>query len=276
MNLANTVYNSGAFHAVTSNPRMLPPVRRPSGLPGKRMPLPTRALKPSAKLIEKLVRANKRNLVGRPLHSALRQRDGLSRTSITAAQAGWLVGALAGMGLLGTGISISSIAMTGAGSVVALAAGIGMMRTRRAQSSGAFSIVPLEPEVRRLDAYLDEVSPVLPQSALEKIKRIKETLAHVLPVLGSAQQRGDIPGEELFFAEEMVKRYLPDACRHYADLAAAAKGQVLVVEDRSAQESLDNQLDVLHGRLGRVLDSIAASQASKLAMHEAFIQTKSK
>jgi hypothetical protein len=43
---------------------------------------------------------------------------------------------------------------------------------------------------------------------------------------------------------------------------------------KTPDESLQNQLDVLHGRLRKVLELAAADEVRKLANHETFINSK--
>lgn len=126
-----------------------------------------------------------------------------------------------------------------------------------------------------LDALLADVSPHLPEAALATLARIKATLAQVLTALAEGGNPAlDVSSEERFFAHAMVSRYLPDACRHYIDAAAAVGRSGRLRDGRTLDESLCRQLDTLQSRLERIQANLAAGKAEQLANHEAFLNTK--
>jgi len=63
-------------------------------------------------------------------------------------------------------------------------------------------------------------------------------------------------------------------CRHYLSVRDASKGLSVRPGEKTPEESLQNQLDVLHGRLRKVLELAAADEVRKLANHETFINSK--
>jgi hypothetical protein len=142
-------------------------------------------------------------------------------------------------------------------------------RAHRATQNGCAG--ELTRDVALLDAYLAKVSGDLPPAALGALAAIKETLARAIVALADSDA-SDIGVEETFFIQEMVTRYLPDACRHYVEAARAAGG--VREEGSTAEQSLCRQLEILHARLQRTLTGIAASKARALANHEAFVRTK--
>jgi|GEM_PF-3598874 hypothetical protein len=228
---------------------------------------------PSAALVERLARAHKKNLVGRPLTAALRDTGGKPAAPRPAV-----------LILLVTGVVALTMAPFAGPTVIVAAAGgtalVAAAALWRQQSAArpTTSIASTAGELRRdaaaFDAFLAEISPRLPPEALTALARIKETLVRVIGALASADDAAvDIPAEESFFAHAMVARYLPDACRHYVE-ACAAGGDVPLDDGRTATESLCRQLDILRARLEKTLTKVAAGKADALVRHEAFVRTK--
>ncbi|KFB69615.1 hypothetical protein [Candidatus Accumulibacter vicinus] len=241
--------------------------------------LPARALPrrrqspplPSTRLIERLERANRKHLVGRPLTAALRAGAGKPGEPPPLV----LLMLIGGIGLLVSALFASATIVLAAAGVVALAAAAALWwRHRAASRYDSLTQLGYAGELQRdaecFDDYLEEVSRHLPQAALTTLARTKETLARVIAALAAA----DLAIEETFFVREMVARYLPDACRHYVEATAASGGCVVLEDGSTAEQSLCRQLDMLHARLEKTLARIADGRAQALARHETFVRSK--
>lgn len=255
------------------------PTRRDKWIAG---PLPRRAgpgrgssAKPSPRLLQRLARANKKQLVGRPLAAALRSEAGLREEKRPALAILGLVCLALGVGMLAVGAALAEGWLLAAGAIAAPVGATFFLRRRATSTGQPASVSRLQRDADGLDAYLEAISPSLPQQALAPLALVKETLAKVLSALSDVDQKTtDVPAEELFLAQEMMSRYLPDACRHYLSAANAATGTAVPGQEDVAAGSLCRQLDILQGRLHKTLTMLAASKAEQLANHEAFIRTK--
>lgn len=237
-----------------------------------------RALRPTAPpnttALQKLARANKRHLVGRPLVIAMR-----AQASAVAGDSGimnrlGLPALAAGMAMLISGIAVDlpGLWLTGGATTLISAGLLAHHRMRRGRLVSAFLVS--EADAQALDRYLDQVATRLPQGALDRLSRIKECLARLLPLLTDERQAIDVPLEERFFAQQLVSRYLPDSCRHYVAWLETAGNTMQVDADKTAEQSLCEQIDLLQVRLDRVLAAVTASQAEHLTNHGAFLRGK--
>lgn len=230
----------------------------------------------STRLIERLERANRKHLVGRPLTAALRAGAGKPGGPPPLV----LLMLVGGIALLVSAPFSSATIVFAAAGVAALAAAAALWRQHRTAScDNSLTRVGDAGELQRdaecFDDYLEEVSRHLPQAALTTLAQTKETLARVITALAAADLDSiDLAIEETFFVREMVARYLPDACRHYVEATAVSGGCVVLEDGSTAEQSLCRQLDLLHARLERTLARIADGRAQALARHEAFVRSK--
>lgn len=241
-----------------------------SGSP-KRPPEPP----PGTERIQRLIRANRKALVGRPLTSSL------SRSSVVREGRPYRLYGIA-LTILGGGLVAATLLggfpawLAGAGAITLGAASALAWRYRATSVSPPdMPGMDLGRAAERLDAFLAEVSPHLPAAALATLARVKATLAQVLATLEEGGDRAPgVSGEESFFTHAMVSRYVPDACRHYMDAASAAGRTGLLRDGRTLEDSLCRQLESLQSRLARIQANLAAGKAERLANHEAFLRTK--
>lgn len=230
--------------------------------------------KPSATLIRKVARVYHKNLVGRPLTMALRGPSPLNDGKNRANGLFGMICLAMGFGLMVSGAIFTQIWVFATGAGVVATGGALFLRNRIARRQPFALTGGLNQEAETLDAYLNEISPHLPRSALASLARIKETLARVLTASADGATATDVSPEDQFFIREMVARYLPDACKHYLDVVRTTDGHIPPENRREVDQSLCDQLDILHGRLEKIQATIVAAKARKLASHEAFIKTK--
>lgn len=117
------------------------------------------------------------------------------------------------------------------------------------RSSPPSSLLDIHGQLTRsaaqLDEYLKEISGELPPTALTTIAQIKETFRRLLSHLPSeADSNIELPGEDMFFINQLVSRYLPDVCRHYLE---ARQGAIHSRDGtlESLDDSLNRQLAIL-------------------------------
>ncbi len=225
-----------------------------------------------ARLTERVQRGQRKQAIGRPLAVAIGGQAAATRGMRQAPSIPGLVAMAAG--LAGSVLAaVQGSLLLAALATAALAAGL-CLCLRAAGAGRHGKVGDIARDVAELDALLNRVSPALPQDALRSLAAMKETLARVIEILTNEQRARAVPAEEQFFVREVVSRYLPDLCRHYLSVRLAAQGLDVRHGERTPEELLLSQLDVLHGRLRRVLALAAADEVEKLALHEAFIKAK--
>jgi len=160
-----------------------------------------------------------------------------------------------------------------AGLVLGCAAVVWAAR-RRMPDTAAVADAAGDEAIRKLDRDLRETAALLSEGARANLAELKETLARALRLLRDPEGSGGIPSPERCFVLETVRRYLPDACRHYLALAQAARGDDWEAAKAAAEQSLCRQVHTLRVRLDEVLDNAVARQVQTVLRHETFLRGK--
>ena len=213
----------------------------------------------------RLLRGVRRESLGRPLAAALRVED---RRPPSLAK--YLLVAL-GIACLLAGIATPWILPLAA---MFLGCAAVVEAVRRRTRDGAVSGGSDEDAIRELDENMRETAPLLSDETRATLAEIKETLAEVLRLLRDAEASPAVALADRCFVQESVRRYLPDACRHYMALARAASGPAWEEARAAAELSLRRQLDALHSRLAQILSAAIATRAETLRQHETFLAGK--
>jgi hypothetical protein len=121
-------------------------------------------------------------------------------------------------------------------------------------------------DAEKLDRVLERYASELPSEAILLLVKIKETLGIAMTSTLSL--------DDTLFAREMVARYIPDACQHYCDLKSISRSAVQISADRTAEDSLLEQLQIMETRLSSIHGAIIAEKADMLVHHEKFLRTK--
>lgn len=203
----------------------------------------------------------RRESLGRPLAAALRVEDRGPRSPAKYLLALGIVCVLAGIA--------APWMLTLAAMFVGCAAVV-RRRTRDAALSGHSD----DDAIRELDQNMRETAPLLSDGVRATLAEIKETLAEVLRLLRNAEASAAVSLADRCFVQESVRRYLPDACRHYTALVRAAYGPAWDDARAAAELSLRTQLDALRHRLAQILAEGIATRAQTLRQHETFIVGK--
>lgn len=155
-----------------------------------------------------------------------------------------------------------------AGAMVALLLLLAWLVRYAARDAPALPTGLSEADLHALDELLLAASRKMPDPAQAMLVVIKERLAKVLRAL---REGGSEEAEDAFFVQELVRRYLPDACRSYARWTGVAVG-----DQAAAERSLCSQLAKLIVRLDAILQRIDAGHAQEAANHEAFLDAKNR
>ncbi|MDK2124908.1 hypothetical protein [Parachitinimonas caeni] len=240
-----------------------PPSKRPSRV------VPTAPKPVSDKAVQRLLRANQRDLLGKPLASSLQtspphRAQGKALIGGAICLAGGVAAAIGGLALR----SWSVLALGGA----LLASGAWLLWPRASSSTPTAPPIVNPADAHQLDHYLADIAPRLPEAALQPLTHLKESLARLLPLLTDEARLASLPMDERFFMGQLVSRYLPDACQHYLALLDTAGDNLPA--DSPAEQSFLNQLDLLQARLDKCLQLVLQDQTERLSNHEAFLRSK--
>lgn len=125
----------------------------------------------------------------------------------------------------------------------------------------------------RLDALIDEVRPILGETALAHLAGIRTSVSDVLPRLEAQGQGGD-SGELSFTLRETVMRYLPETLANYAALPPAFRVAHPLEGGRTARQLLDGQLALLDEQLRQAVLLVARGDAQALLANGRFLQDR--
>lgn len=231
-------------------------------LPAK-LPQPQSPVAGGPQALKRIERMKQRQTIGVPLAESLRQRS--ASPAISDARR-YLIG-----GVLATGIGLGVTGVI-SGNAPWLFAGAGMgliaVAIYSVSRSNANDLLPdkLAVDAAELDRVLESYAALLPIEAIALLVKIKEALVRALA--------GTLPLDDALFAKETIARYIPDACRHYCDLKAVSRSSIQISTDRTAEDSLLDQLQIMDDRLTGILDAIISDKADQLAHHEKFLRMK--
>lgn len=124
----------------------------------------------------------------------------------------------------------------------------------------------------RLDALIDEVRPILGETALAHLAGIRASVIDVLPRLEAQDQGGS--GELSFTLRETVMRYLPETLANYAVLPPAFRVAHPLEGGRTARQLLDGQLALLDEQLRQAVLLVARGDAQALLANGRFLQDR--
>lgn len=211
--------------------------------------------------LKRIQRLQQLQAMGKPLADYLRQRPVPADGKWSYFTAGVLVIAVS-FAVIGTiaGRALWLFAAFGMGLLAALL----FIVSRRQLGDHMHEKLTIDAE--KLDRVLEAYAANLPQDAVALLIKMKRSLGIAISSTLSL--------DDTLFTREMVARYIPDACKHYCDLKAIANHGVRTESDRSAEDSLLSQLQILDDRLTDILGTIIADKRNTLVHHEIFLRTK--
>jgi hypothetical protein len=222
-------------------------------------------------LAERVQRVRQQALIGRPLSTVLNATAKTRQPSPLM-----ILLSISSVAVLVLAAFSTQPLLISAAGLAALGTALALWHQRR--SSPPSSLLDIHGHLTRdasqLDEYLKKISGELPPTALTTIAQIKETFRRLLSHLPSEGDSNiDLPGEDMFFINQLVSRYLPDACRHYLE----ARQGIIHSRDgmpESLDDSLNRQLAILQERLLKTLQVISEQHAQALSRHETFLNGK--
>ncbi len=130
---------------------------------------------------------------------------------------------------------------------------------------------PTAPIRQKLEALQKRAKGRLDAEAEAKIASIKTSL---LAALGRLLQTADETDPNLYNVRQIALQYLPDTVDKYLALPPAIAGSEPLMQGKTAKAILHEQLDVLDGALGRLVNSLYQEDAQGLLVHGHFLRDK--
>lgn len=123
------------------------------------------------------------------------------------------------------------------------------------------------------DRLVDASARELPESARERLGRIKALLVRLLPELPQLRESGALAGDDAFFVRQTVVRYVPDALGPFLALSAEGRSRKTADGDDPVR-LLDEQLDLLASKLAALSTLADKARLDTLRRNRAFLDRK--
>ncbi len=124
------------------------------------------------------------------------------------------------------------------------------------------------------DQLVDRIAARLPAETLEELHAIKGSLTHLLPKLVAIQSEGSLGQEDLFFIQQTIVRYLPDASAPYFAIPVDQQDSPLLEQGKTPKQVLREQFQMIRDKLRELEERIVRADAQKLAQHKRFLERK--
>lgn len=174
------------------------------------------------------------------------------------------LGGLQGHGLLG----LAGGCLAAAGAVL-----MAWRRWRHAPETPPITQAIFDPaDLERLDACLARLAPALSPQAAVEVKFLKDALARLAHLPPRSEM---LPGEDVLYLRESVRRYLPDSLRAY-DAVPGHRRHEIGTDGESADSLLASQLGLLRREIETREQRLAHEQAEALRSQQRFLQAKAR
>ena len=160
-----------------------------------------------------------------------------------------------GLGVIQSSVFVITSSVAALGVVAAWA-----VFSRRSEPAGAaqphISAPDLaDPEaLARLDAVMDKMAAQAPQTTVDNLARLKESIVRCMALVGASAEEGSLATEESLFLREAVRRYIPDSINSCLRVPQKDRGTLVIDGNKPA-------LDLLHDQLQMVQQQLDAREA---------------
>lgn len=232
--------------------------------------------KVAAVAIERVKAAQARNRLGAPLADRLRVTAARRGAPLRASTvAGGIVAACGGLGLFFALLHMSALAgMAGLGG---LAGGLLLARSGRGAASASADVAqaPLfDPEaVDAFDRALQQLATELPAEVVQPLAAFKQVVVRMGRQPGAATADEHFLVEDRLYANECLRRYLPDTLQAYLAVPREQRA-VPLADGQTPQALLLQQVALLHAELEKREAKLARSAAEALLRQQRFLDAK--
>lgn len=215
--------------------------------------------------------AQTRSRLGAPLAEQLRSpaaaRAPLGKTAV----GGGILGACGALGLFLAWLHASPlIAVAGAGG---LAGGLLLARgRRRGPQLGAPALPLFDPEaVGAFDQSVQQLATELPAEVVQSLVAFKQLVLRMARHPGAVDEHFHV--EDRLYANECLRRYLPDSLQAYLGVPREQRGAPLA-DGQSPQDMLLQQLALLHAEMEKREAALARGATEALLRQQRFLAAK--
>ncbi len=232
---------------------------------------------------ERIQQAQTRRLLGTPLsqrlggaHDGKKQQHRLTPVAILQVVGGTIGACGVVLGVL------QSAWMVGAGGTTVMAgfalwAFVGRrLRRGDAQHSNVEHADLVDAaDLQRLDQAMESVAAQLPQSAIDQLAGLKESIAHCVAMMAQMPSGGGFVGEEQLYVREAVRRYIPDTLTAYLNVPQKDRASLVIDGSKPALDLLRDQLAMIQHQIEASETRLVQGAGEALMRQQRFLAAKS-
>ena len=247
-------------------------------------PPPNPAKAPVAAVVRaRIQQAQTRRLLGTPLslrlgsaHSDTGHQHRLTPVAILQVVGGTI-------GACGLVLGVLQSAWTVGAGGIAVMAGFALwaLTSRRfrpddAKASGAeFADLVDAGDLQRLDSAMESVAAQLPQSAIDQLTGLKESIAHCVAMMAQMPSSGGFVGEDQLYVREAVRRYIPDTLTAYLNVPQKDRANLVIDGSKPALNLLQDQLAMIQQQIEASETRLVQGAGEALMRQQRFLAAKS-
>lgn len=249
----------------------------------------TSAAAPEAKpvvaqaVLQRVSAAHAKRRLGTPLSqrlsaSADAAAHGKLPTATAIVQA--IGGTVCAMGV-GLGVIQSSVLVMGSSALALGAVGLWAAVSRRSQGgTGAerprVTTTDLaDPEaLAQLDVVMEKMAAEAPQSTVDSLARLKESIVRCMALLGVSAEEGSLATEESLYLREAVRRYIPDSIKSCLQVPQKDRATLVIDGSKPALDLLHDQLQMIQQQLDTREAKLTQIAGEALLRQQRFLASK--
>ncbi|MBD8528102.1 hypothetical protein [Pseudomarimonas arenosa] len=128
--------------------------------------------------------------------------------------------------------------------------------------------------LQRLDRLLQRTAAELQPRHAQRLREIKQSVVELLHRYVRAPDEGSLSMEDRCYVTEALRRYLPDSLSAYLAIPRAERGSAIAGCKESADELLNQQLDLIAQQLQRCLQQNGSGAQQALLRQQRFLSSK--
>lgn len=248
----------------------------------------TSAAAPEAKpvvsqaVLQRVSMAHAKRRLGTPLSqrlmaSADAAAHGKHPTATAIVQA--IGGTVCAMGV-GLGVIQSSVFVVASSAAALGVVAVWAVLSRRSQPADAAPPRVSSPDLAdpealaRLDAVMEKMAAQAPQTAVDSLTRLKESIVRSMALVAANAEEGSLASEESLYLREAVRRYIPDSINRCLQVPQKDRASLVIDGSKPALALLQDQLQMIQQQLDAREAKLTQLAGEALLRQQRFLAAK--
>jgi hypothetical protein len=132
-----------------------------------------------------------------------------------------------------------------------------------------------DPEaLARLDAVMEKMAAQAPQTTVDSLARLKESIVRSMALVGANAEEGSLASEESLYLREAVRRYIPDSINSCLQVPQKDRASLVIDGSKPALDLLQDQLQMIQRQLDAREAKLAQIAGEALLRQQRFLASK--